>query len=593
MASPLLQTEDVSVVFRTRHGTIDAVKDISFTIAMGETLAIVGESGSGKSVTAYSILGILDPTGHVSNGRILFGDKVLTSLSEQDMRQIRGRHISIIFQDPKGALNPIRKVGHQLEDAFVEHTGCSRAEATSRAIEMLQTVKISQPKDRYHAYPFELSGGMAQRVMIAIAMICQPQLLIADEPTTGLDVTTQKTVMDMISALCRSRGMSVLLITHDLGMAAHYADRIVVMKDGLVEEQNDVVGLFSRPCQTYTKSLIRATPRLDSTLGDLLVKSDEETMDILRPQGTPPAAPTASPRAPTTSTSTAPLLEVTNLVKEYRIGRDKSLLNRILRRTSPNDSDSAQILRAVNGISFAVRPGESLGIVGESGCGKTTAARMVARLLDVTSGSIRFKDEAIERISPDRFVRSPLRRDIQFVFQDPTGSLNPRFTAFQSISDPLHRIAGMRKGSTLDNMVEGLAVKAGLAPNLLTRFPHQLSGGQKARVGIARAIALEPKLLILDEPTTALDVSVQAIVLNQLAKLREEMGLSFLFISHNLNVVRLICQRVLVMNAGAVVEEGDVETVLSDPRHRYTRSLIDAIPHLENIVPKSILDGWA
>jgi peptide/nickel transport system ATP-binding protein len=253
----------------------------------------------------------------------------------------------------------------------------------------------------------------------------------------------------------------------------------------------------------------------------------------------------------------------------------------------------SRILRAVDGISFAIRPGESLGIVGESGCGKTTTIRMVARLLDVTSGSIRFKGQAIDEISPDRFVRSPLRGDIQMVFQDPTGSLNPRFTAYQSIVDPLCRLAGMRPGGALDDKVTELAVKAGLAPDLLTRFPHQLSGGQKARVGIARAIALEPKLLILDEPTTALDVSVQAVVLNQLAKLREEMGLSFLFVSHNLNVVRLICQRVLVMNAGRVVEEGDVETVLSDPHDSYTRALIDAIPHLENIIPRNVLESWA
>jgi peptide/nickel transport system ATP-binding protein len=594
MAAPLLQTEGISVGFRTRHGMVEAVRDISFSIAAGETLAIVGESGSGKSVTAYSILGILDQTGDISSGRILFDDRDLTNLTEREMRLVRGRDISIIFQDPLAALNPIRKVGHQLEDTFVEHTGCSRKEATNRAIEMLSTVRISHPYQRYHAYPFELSGGMAQRVMIAIAMICQPRLLIADEPTTGLDVTTQRVVMDMIAGLCRSNGMSVLLISHDLGMAAQYADRIVVMKDGLVEEHNDVVSLFSKPRRTYTKRLIRATPRLDSSLDDLLVKSDDEAMRILEePIEALPARAVTPPPLKAASSQSTPLLEVTNLVKEYKIGREKSLINRFFNKTSKNNDQNARTIRAIDGISFLIQPGESLGIVGESGCGKTTTARAVARLVGVTSGSIKFNGKPIEDISPDKFVRSPFRRDIQFVFQDPTGSLNPRFTAFRLIADPLYRIEGMRNGRALNDKVTELAIKAGLPPELLTRFPHQLSGGQKARVGIARAIALDPKLLILDEPTTALDVSVQAIVLNQLAKLRDEMGLSYLFISHNLNVVRLICQRVLVMNAGIVVEEGNVEKVLCDPRDEYTRSLIDAIPHLEDTIPKTVLDSWS
>ena len=589
----MLQVEAVSVLFRTRHGEVIAVRDVSFDIAAGETVAVVGESGSGKSVTAYSILGLLEHTGRIAKGRVLFDGKVISRLSEKELREIRGRHISIIFQDPQGALNPIRKVGHQLEDTLIEHSGCTRAEATERAIEMLNTVKIARPRERYHAYPFELSGGMAQRVMIAIAMICQPRLLIADEPTTSIDVTTQKTIMDMVAELCRSKGMAVLLITHDLGMAAHYADRIVVMKDGLVEEENDVLGLFSSPGKTYTKRLIRATPRPDSKLRDLIVKEDEEVLDILRmPARSAAGRPAAKDMAVDAKGSDA-LLEVRNLAKEFTIGRPAGLFGRLLGRPRGDKEDASRTLRAVDDISFRMMPGDALGIVGESGCGKTTTIRMVARLLHPTAGSIRFRGRDIGHITAEAFVRSPLRGDIQIVFQDATSSLNPRFTAFRSIADPLLRVAGMQLGAELDSKVAELALKAGLPPGLLTRFPHQLSGGQKARVGIARAIALEPMLLILDEPTTALDVSVQAVVLNQLAKLREEMGLSFLFVSHNLNVVRLMCQRVLVMNAGRVVEEGDVETVLSDPRDSYTRTLIDAIPHLENIIPKNVLDSWA
>jgi peptide/nickel transport system ATP-binding protein len=455
------------------------------------------------------------------------------------MTELRGRHISMVFQNPRAALNPIRTVGRQIEDVLIEHALAVRRTARARAIEVLRAVRIARPEERYHAYPFELSGGMCQRVVIAIALACRPQLLIADEPTTGLDVTTQKAVMDLIVDLTRERGMSTLLITHDLGLAAAYCDRIVVMEKGVVVENAAAADLFAAPSHPYTRRLLQATPRLDAGVRDLLPE--------VRP------APPRLPPGP-------PLLEVRDLVKAFP-GRH-----------------GAPAVRAVDGVSFTVRQGESLGLVGESGCGKSTTSAMVMRLLDPTSGTILFDGVDIGAIPAARFARSAHRGRLQMVFQDPTDSLNPRWTAARSIADPLYRLGGVRR-SQARGRVEELARLVGLPADLLDRFPHQLSGGQKARVGIARAIALDPKLLILDEPTAALDVSVQAVVLNLLADLKAELGMSYLFISHDLNVVRLICDRVMVMRSGRIVEEGATERILHAPANDYTRALLDAIPH--------------
>jgi peptide/nickel transport system ATP-binding protein len=438
------------------------------------------------------------------------------------------------------------------------------SEATEKAIAILDQVRIARPRERYHAYPFELSGGMCQRVVIALALACQPQLLIADEPTTGLDVTTQKAVMDLIVELTRERGMSTILITHDLGLAATYCDHIVVMEKGQVVETDTSRTIFTAPSHRYTRKLMRATPRPGVSLRDLLPEEDAAR---------PAAAVAKLPRR-----SEEPLLTVQKLIKEFpRKGVDGfgEKLRRMVRRGPAPEPDT---FRAVDGISLTIHRGESVGLVGESGCGKSTTSTMIMRLLDKTDGIILFDGENIGEIPAKKFARLPLRKRIQMVFQDPTDSLNPRFTAARAIADPILQLGEIRGRDAVRARCEELARQVGLPGELLDRFPHQLSGGQKARVGIARAIALKPELVILDEPTAALDVSVQAVVLNLLQELKDTLGMSYLFVSHDLNVVRLMCDRVLVMNAGRIVEEGPTDRVLFAPKAHYTRDLLAAIP---------------
>ena len=525
-AMPLLDVNNLTVEFATRRGIVRAIQQVNVTVAKGETLGIVGESGSGKSVTSYAVMRILDRAGKIADGSIMFSGIDVKNASETEMRDLRGREMSMIFQNPRAALNPIRKVGDQIEDVLRQHVQSTSNDRGEKAIEALEQVKIARPRERYHAYPFELSGGMCQRVVIALALACNPQLLIADEPTTGLDVTTQKAVMDLIVELTKSRGMSTILITHDLGLAAAYCDRVVVMERGNVVETALSKDIFANPEHPYTRKLMRATPRLGVSLRDLL--SDEEKA----------ALPATADVASAGEADTTPLLVVEKLVKEYpRQGVSKTLSS-LFGRKPPVEPEQ---FRAVDGISFSVSRGESVGLVGESGCGKSTTSMMVMRLLGQTSGRIVFDGEDIGGILPNAFARLPLRKRIQMVFQDPTDSLNPR--------------------------------------SLLDRFPHQMSGGQKARVGIARAIALKPDLIILDEPTAALDVSVQAVVLNLLQDLKQSMGMSYLFVSHDLNVVRLLCDRVIVMRSGRIVEQGATDTVLDAPQDVYTRELLSAIPH--------------
>ncbi|HBG99974.1 MAG TPA: ABC transporter ATP-binding protein, partial [Rhodobacteraceae bacterium] len=466
----MLSIRDLSVSFRTRRGEVSAVRGVSFDLARGETLGIAGESGSGKSVTSYALMRILDAGGTIRTGDVVYDGVDLRRAAERDMRDIRGREISMIFQNPRAALNPIRRVGHQIEDVLIRHLRATRQNARARAIAALEAVRINDAAARYDAYPFELSGGMCQRIVIAIALACDPRLLIADEPTTGLDITTQKVVMDLVRDLTRARGMGMILITHDLGLAAQYCDRIVVMKDGLIVEAGEPDRLFTAPEHPYTVKLVDATPRIGASIRGLLPRNAR----------TPEPAHQIGDR---------PVLEVLNLVKTY-----------------PGKSGP---VHAVRDISFRIRSGQSVGLVGESGSGKSTTSEMIVRLQDPTSGSIVFDGQDIAATPSARFMRHPMRRDIQMVFQDATDSLNPRDSAGSAIAEPLRRIAGLR-GEALHERVAELAALTGLPQTLLGRFPHQLSGGQKARVGIARAIALEPKLLILDEPTAALDVSIQA-----------------------------------------------------------------------------------
>jgi peptide/nickel transport system ATP-binding protein len=560
---PLVDIDRLRVEFMTRNGVVTAVSDVTLDVAKGETLGIVGESGSGKSVTSYALMRILDRAGRIAEGSVAFSGVDVANADESTMRELRGREMSMIFQNPRMALNPIRKVGDQITDVLVEHAQAAGAAARAKAVEMLELVKIRDPEARYHAYPFELSGGMCQRVVIALALACRPRLLIADEPTTGLDVTTQKAVMDLVAELTEARGMSTILITHDLGLAAAYCDRIVVMKEGRIVEAASSDRLFAAPAHAYTQKLMRATPRIGSSLRQLLPPEDPKSRE---PEGRAGQA-----------AETAPILEVTSLTKSFAPQKAGSVFGRLFQRSGSETEVTPA--RAVDDVSFAIPRGGSVGLVGESGCGKSTTSAMIMRLLEPTSGSIRLDGVELTDVPVRAFARSEFRSRLQMVFQDPTDSLNPRFTAARAIADPILMLGGRETRAGLRERVEDLAGKVGLPVDLLDRFPHQLSGGQKARVGIARAIALNPDLLILDEPTAALDVSVQAVVLNLLHDLRVDLGMSYLFVSHDLNVVRLLCDDVIVMQAGRIVERGPTARVMEAPATAYTRSLIDAIPH--------------
>ena len=574
--APLLSVKNLSVQFRTRYGRVDAVKRISFDLHKGQALGIVGESGSGKSVTSYAILQILDRAGTISEGEIIFGGLRLDQANEQLMNELRGREVSMIFQNPRAALNPIRKVGEQIADVLLEHAQATRSTAKRKAIEMLRKVKIREPETRYHAYPFELSGGMCQRVVIAMALACKPQMLLADEPTTGLDVTTQRTIMDLIKELTQTEGLALVLITHDLGLAAEYCDNLAVMEKGEIVEQGRAEIILRSPSHPYTQRLLRATPHHAQSLKELLTDSDRETAsESERNEGDLRRVNDSLASSWNKDVKPA-LLDVVGLRKEFP--KPRTIRDVLARRA--NES-----FVAVNSFDLRILPGESVGLVGESGCGKSTTSALIARLLEPSCGSIWFQGRDISLLKTNHFAQTELRAMIQMVFQDPTESLNPRATAAESIADPLRRLLQVRDKEEIRSRVESLAEQVGLQLNLLERLPHQLSGGQKARVGIARALASKPRLLILDEPTAALDVSVQAIVLNLLADLRAQFNMAYLFVSHDLEVVRLLCDRVVVMQSGCIVEEGDTQTVFNQPVHDYTKTLLAAAPRFNRNQP--------
>ena len=550
MTEPLLRIEDLHVTFSTRSGLVEAVRGVSLSLSPGEMLGLVGESGSGKSVTGFATTRLLDAAGRVTRGKIFYRGQDITKIPDGDFRALHGAAMSMIFQNPRAALNPIRSVGLQIADAILSHKRVSKQAAAEEALKLMRAVQIRDPEKRMSAYPHELSGGMCQRVMIAIAISCNPMLLIADEPTTGLDVTTQKVVMDLLAGIAAARGMATILITHDLGLAAQYCRRVVVMEKGRLVEEAPPEALFRDPQHAYTKRLVAASPTASSCIEDLV--TDEERGPYL-------AVLAACKSRPEPPPGTPPLLDVRNLAKRYDQGPP-----------------------AVSGFSMTMKAGESVGLVGESGSGKTTTSRMICRLIDASEGEILFDGEPIGQLPAREFHRSPHRKDIQIVFQDPNESLNPRFTAFDCIAHPLSRLSGMRPGDALRQRVEECAARVGLPIQLLSRFPHQLSGGQKARVGIARAIACRPRLLVLDEPTAALDVSVQAVVLQLLDRLRREDHLALLFVSHDLNVVRMMCDRTIVLRNGSIVEAGESRALFDDPQTDYTRALVDAVPHIDN-----------
>ena len=547
---PLLSINNLAIDFETRSGTVRAVKDVSFTLNKGEILALVGESGSGKSVTAYSILNLLDKNGSLAEGEIIYHGMPLHKADQQMLDDVRGREIAMIFQNPMSTLNPIRKVGQHLSDMLRTHGYPSWSNIEAETEKLLHQVEIFDVQRVKNAYPFELSGGMCQRVMIALALACRSRVLIADEPTTGLDVTTQKSIMDLINNLVKEEGLAVILITHDLSLASQYCDKFVVMEKGQIVEQNTRDKFFSESTHPYTKKLLLATPARSESVAGLTTQA-------------PSYLKLAEPIIPE-----QPLITVTGLRKVY--GETKASWLPFKRTSTP--------FIAVSGSDFSIFPGECVGLVGGSGSGKSTTTRMLTRLEDPSEGKIIFDGIDITDISSHAFIRHPLRKEIQMVFQDPTGSLNPRHSVFDLIAEPLLRLGPKINKQDLQLKVHTLANQVGLPLDFINRLPHQLSGGQKARVGIARAVALAPKLLILDEPTSALDVSVQATVLQLLEKLRRELGLSYLFVSHDLHVVKMLSQRILVMKEGEIVEQGRTAEVMTHPVHDYTKSLMEAIP---------------
>jgi peptide/nickel transport system ATP-binding protein len=559
----LLTVRDLKVHLAVDAGTVKAVDGVSFRIPRGGTVALVGESGSGKSVVAQSIMGILPRIARIESGEIVFRDAEGASEIDisrldpagREMQRIRGGRISIIFQEPMTALSPLHTIGNQIGEALALHQGLDKKAQRAAVIDMLRRVGFPDPVKAEHTYPFELSGGLRQRAMIAMALVCRPALLIADEPTTALDVTIQAQILQLIKALQAELGMAVLLITHDLGVVANMADEVVVMHRGRVMESGGVSDIFREARHPYLKALMRAVPRFNMAPGERLtpireVQVKEDSLITM----------VGKPRRQLTGN----LLEVRGLTKRYST-RKRSFLG----------SQSAGEFLAVDDVSFEVRAGECLGLVGESGCGKTTTARMVLRSVAPDAGEILFKERKVLELRGEELFA--YRRQVQFVFQDPFGSLNPRMTAYDIVSEPLV-IHGVGDEDERFARVKEMMGLVGLDVRHLRRYPHSFSGGQRQRIGIARALALGPELLICDEPVSALDVSVQAQVLNLLADLRSALGLTYLFISHNLAVVNYLADRIAVMCAGRIVELAPAAELFANPVHPYTRALLAAVP---------------
>ena len=522
----MIRIENLSIQFQQGNQKVDAVKGISFEVGSQETVALVGESGSGKSVTAHAALKLL-PFQAKCGGKIWLGEENLLEASESRMRQVRGQEIGMIFQEPMTSLNPLHTIGHQISEAVLWHHGVSQSEAETLSLEWLERVEIPQAKQRLKSYPHELSGGQRQRVMIAMALVNNPKLLIADEPTTALDVTIQAQILDLLKTLQQDMGMSVLLITHDLGIVKHHSDRVVVLYNGVLQEANNTKVLFASPTQPYTKQLLDSEP-------------SGEPAEILDCAET--------------------ILNVENLKVWFPIKRG------ILQRTVDH-------IKAVNGVTFSIREGHSLGVVGESGSGKSTLGMALLRLIS-SEGKISFQKQELDRLN--RLQMRPYRKKMQVVFQDPFGSLSPRMSVGDIIAEGL-RLHADASVEEQENRVVEVMQEVGLNPELRFRYPHEFSGGQRQRIAIARALVLHPQFLILDEPTSSLDRSVQGQVLDLLRELQKKYKLTYLFISHDLKVIKAICHEVLVMRGGEVVESGSAKVVLNNPKHEYTRLLVDAV----------------
>ena len=597
MTTPVIDIENLHTNFYTEDGVVEAVDGISFRVEKGRTLGIVGESGSGKSVTSLSVMQLLASTAKIDSGKISLLGKDLVQMPEPEMRKIRGSQVSMIFQEPMTSLNPVYTVGYQVMEALQLHQNMTRTEARQRTIELFDEVGIPNPAQRVDSYPHQMSGGQKQRVMIAMALCCDPELLIADEPTTALDVTIQSQILDILRRLRDTRGMSILFITHDLGVIAEIADDVLVMYRGNMVEYGSVLNIFTEPKHPYTKGLLACRPRLDTkfrllpTVDDFMeVKreggkveliekklTDEQIQSmqthgrgrLLHPKseldamGHPWEEGHHSDDSKSVEEGEQPILEVNDLKIHFPVR--KGILSRVV-----------DYVRAVDGISFKIYRGQTLGLVGESGCGKTTTGRAILRLIEPTSGEVSFNGQPMSGLSR-RELRA-LRSKLQIIFQDPYGSLNPRMTVESTIVEPM-RVHGI--GSNKNErreMAAQLLEEVGLGGQHLRRYPHEFSGGQRQRICIARALAVEPEFIVCDESVSALDVSVQAQVLNLLKELQEKRGLTYIFISHDLSVVKFMADMMAVMNGGKIVEFGPSDNIYTNPHEDYTKKLISATP---------------
>ena len=584
----LLEIKNLVVEFKTENEKIKAVNDISFTLHRGETIGIVGESGSGKSVSALSAMGLIpSPPGRIRSGEIIYHSKSkgivdLTKVSQNEMRQLRGNELAMIFQEPMTSLNPVITCGKQVMEAIILHQQIDERKAREKTLELFKKVKLPRPEQIIDAYPHQISGGQKQRVMIAMAMSCNPSVLIADEPTTALDVTVQKTILDLMLDLQREQNMGILFITHDLGVIAELADKVVVMYKGKIVEQGPVLDIFMNPQHPYTKGLLACRPPLDKRLQHLptindFMETDERGSIIEKQQTVEEAIHNAvvteeeRERWHAELYTRPKILELKNIKTYFPI--NKSLFGK-----------ATEFVKAVDDISFDVYEGETLGLVGESGCGKTTLGRTILRLIEPTSGLISFKKHDITNLGPNDL--RALRKDMQIIFQDPYSSLNPQITIGDAIMEPM-KVHGLynsdkeRKDKAMD-----LIKRVSLTEQQFYRYPHEFSGGQRQRVCIARALALNPQFIICDESVSALDVSVQAQVLNLLSDLKKEFKFTYIFISHDLSVVKFMSDRMIVMNKGQIEEMGDADDICNNPQSDYTKRLISSIPkgRMEDII---------